>query len=167
MDPTARAPLSPRPQGACNYSTLRSPLPHIPTSVFPTLPTRCLQSVDAHSAPGLLALPNSFAPPSLPQQPPHTPPIWHSMATLPYAPSAAWDLCSAHPSHHVSRRSLTPAITTPIRSRAPKHPPIYSTCPASAHHVGTPPRPLKRLATPSYVPPPRPPRRSPALSSRG
>lgn len=124
MDPRARTPLSPRRQGACRRSTLRSPLPLIPTSVFPTLPTRCLQSVGAHSAAGFLALPNFFAPPSLPQQPPNTPPIWHSMATLPQAPFAAWDLAPRPPQPsreppvpHTSHCS-TPSVTC---SQPPAH----------------------------------------------
>lgn len=50
-----------------------SPFPRIRTGVFPTLPTGCLQGVDAHSAAGFRALPDPSAPPSRPSQPPSTP----------------------------------------------------------------------------------------------
>lgn len=109
MDPRARAPLSLRRQGACRRSTLFS-VPRIPTSVFPTLPTSCLQSVDAHSSvTGFRALPNSFTQPSLPQYPPNNPPIGHSWLPCPVRPLLLRTWRPAHSSHHVSTSGFAPS----------------------------------------------------------
>lgn len=148
MDPRARAPLSLRRQGACRRSTLFS-VPRIPTSVFPTLPTSCLQSVDAHSSvTGFRALPNSFTQPSLPQYPPNNPPIGHSWLPCPVRPLLLRTWRPAHSSHHVSRPSLTNPLPRPLCHVLPTIRPFTVPAPPPLITWVLCPAPLKRLALP-------------------
>lgn len=160
--PRARAPLSPRRQGACRPSTLGSPFPQIPTSIsqhFPLDVYKVLTPTRPPASSPSLIPSHRPASPTTSQHPAHL----HSVATLPYAPFAAWDLAPRPLSHHVSRPSPTRNITPPLLSRAPKPP-------AHLQHLPRPPlitwvlrtAPLKRLSTPSHVSPPRLPRRPPA-----
>lgn len=103
--------------------------------------------------PSFLALPNSFAPPSRFQQPPNTPPIWHSGTTLPHLPFAAWDLAPRplQPSREppVAHKSHCPAPSVTCSQPFPL--PIYSTCPASAYHVVTTPPPSPLLSVSPHL----------------